>query len=232
MLAVISDVHSNLHALRAVLDAIDDEVGLPQGATGIDEVVCLGDVVGYAAHPSECLALVRERCDLVLLGNHDHAVAASDAYQFNPHANAGVRHSREQLDRGQLEYLKGLEPMVRKRETCFVHASPREPIREYVFPDTSPDDLQAIAEAAGTPYLVMGHTHVPMDLEVDGVRLLNPGSVGQPRDGDPRASYALYAPAEGRFEHVRVEYDVEGAVKAVLEAGLPEFNGERLQAGM
>lgn len=238
--AVLSDVHSNLPALEAVLEAVDALADASGGEPDVEEVVCLGDTVGYAAHPAECLALVRDRCDLVLLGNHDEAVAAGgEAPGFNATAAAGVRHSRKALDREALDYLEGLEPMVRRGDLCLVHASPRDPIREYVFPDANPADLEAIAEAAdGAAFVLMGHTHVPMDLTVetdagDGpVRLLNPGSVGQPRDGDPDASFALIDPDEGTFEVRRVAYDVEAAVRAVEEAGLPAFNGERLREGM
>lgn len=223
-LAVISDVHSNLHALQAVLDAIT--------ADDVDEIVCLGDTVGYAAHPAECLDLVREEASLVLLGNHDHAVAADEPYAFNPHARAGVEHSRKVLDDDAITYLEKLEPLVRRDDVCYVHGSPRQPIREYVFPDTPSPDLEEIAEEARSAFLLLGHTHVPMQLEVDGVRILNPGSVGQPRDGDVRASYALFDPDAGTWEPRRVDYDVEAAVDAIREAGLPAFNGERLKAGM
>lgn len=223
-LAVISDVHANLHALEAVLADIDEE--------GIGEIVCLGDTVGYAAHPARCLEVVRDRAELVLLGNHDHAVAAGESFAFNPHARAGVDYSRDQLDREAIEYLKTLEPLVRRADICYTHGSPRDPIREYVFPDTPEDDLADIAKQARCAFLLMGHTHVPLDLEVDGVRLLNPGSVGQPRDGDTRASYAVLDPDTGAWTLRRVEYDVEAAVEDVHDAGLPEFNGERLKAGM
>lgn len=222
--AVISDVHSNRHALDVVLDHLRER--------GVDEILCLGDTVGYAAHPAECLATVREVCDLVLLGNHDHAVATGEALSFNPHARAGVDHGISELDDEAVGYLRGLEPLVHRDGLCLCHGSPRDPIREYVFADTPDEELEEIAQAGKADVVLMGHTHVPMDLTVGEVRLLNPGAVGQPRDGDPRASFALYDAETGGFEVVRLEYDVEGAAEAIDEAGLPAFNGERLRAGM
>lgn len=222
--AVISDVHSNLHALEAVMDRIEE--------IGVDRIVCLGDTVGYAAHPAECLEIVRGSCDLVLLGNHDHAVAAGEAFTFNPQARAGVDYAQDELDDDAVAYLDGLDPLVREGDVCYCHASPREPIREYVFEDTPDEDLRAIAEAGQASTVMMGHTHVPMDLTVADVRLVNPGAVGQPRDNDPKASFAVWDPDAGTFENERVDYDAQAAADAVIEAGLPEFNGKRLLSGM
>jgi putative phosphoesterase len=224
--ALLSDVHSNVHALRAVLDDID--------RVAPDEIAFLGDAVGYNAHPGECLELLRERCDALVLGNHDEAVVEGGEEWFNPAARAGVEHSREHLDTDAVSFLRSLPMQTEITDIHLVHGSPRGPTTEYVFPDTHPEALEQMVHhpSVGDVSLVaMGHTHVPFVREIDGLTALNVGSVGQPRDGDPRACWALVESEEPDVEIRRVEYDIEAAVQAVREAGLPGRTATRLYEG-
>ncbi|MBS1679328.1 MAG: metallophosphoesterase family protein [Actinobacteria bacterium] len=242
---VISDVHSNLPALEAVLESIE--------TAGPEEIWCLGDVVGYGAQPDECAALVRERCAAVLNGNHDLAVTGGiDAATFSETARAAVGWTREHASAATLEFLKELSPEGARAGLGLFHASPRDPIWEYVL---SIDQAEAGLDAQRERVCLVGHSHVALfftrppstgrrsfatgaqagdgdllDL-VDGEWLLNPGSVGQPRDGDPRAAWLELDTDELTARYHRVPYDTVGAGAAILGAGLPETLAERLQIG-
>lgn len=255
--AVISDIHGNAEALRAVLADIESR--------GIDRVVNLGDVVGYGPDPLEVVDLVAQRCAWTLMGNHDFGVLYEPT-NFNPAAESSAYWTRAQFDNEQDEALRAkrydylgrlrvrvVEPLPgASGQVLAVHASPRRPINEYIFPDDAtdaPDKLEAIFERIEKIAMV-GHTHVPgvftnepdfyppaeigdsgcykfMD---DEKIIINVGSVGQPRDNDPRASYAvLHA---DRVEFHRVEYDVKATadkIKAIPE--LHDWLGERLYEG-
>jgi diadenosine tetraphosphatase ApaH/serine/threonine PP2A family protein phosphatase len=242
---VISDVHSNLPALEAVLEAIE--------TVGPDEIWCLGDVVGYGAQPDECTALVRERCTISLNGNHDLAVTgAIDAATFSETARAAVDWTREHIAAETLEFLTGLSPEGAREGFGLFHASPRDPIWEYVL---SIDQAEAGLDAQTERTCLIGHSHVALfftrppstgrrsfasgaqaadgdlvDL-VEGEWLLNPGSVGQPRDGDPRAAWLELDTDAGTARYHRVRYDAVSAGASILEAGLPAALAERLQIG-
>ena len=206
---VISDVHSNLPALEAVLESIE--------AVGPEEIWCLGDVVGYGAQPDQCTAIVRERCAVSLNGNHDLAVTgAIDAATFSETARAAVDWTRANVSAATLEFLSGLEPEGSRAGFGLFHASPRDPIWEYVL---SIDQAEAGLDAQTERICLIGHSHVALSFvrregelatgeprregaQLDlstGEWLLNPGSVGQPRDGDPRASWLLLDLAEGEW---------------------------------
>jgi len=247
--AVISDIHSNLEALQAVIDDIDQR--------GIDEIVCLGDIIGYGPNPNECLDIVIDRCSWALLGNHDFAVLYEPT-SFNTGAEAAAFWTRRQLEteanddkqRKRWEFLGDLEIRRNFNDMLCVHASPRRPINEYIFPDdvvTAPSKMSQIFERFDRACMV-GHTHVqgiftdepdfypPQDLDwtykiSDKEKvIINPGSVGQPRDRDPRAGYAVLDGDTVTF--VRLEYpidDVVNKVKAVAE--LSDFLGLRLLEG-
>lgn len=253
--ALLSDVHANLHALRAVLDHVD--------ASGVDRIYCLGDVVGYNAFPLECTNLVRERADFTILGNHDWAATVGTPDGFNPAAKAAVEYSRRLLDDDARAFLSACSPhasfRVNGMRLDLFHGSPREPLWEYVFPDDAPplfDQLDHSLQADTPRVIALGHTHVPMILaagELDpadvgelpskflhsnldkdraaSLLLLNPGSVGQPRDGDPRAAYATLHTDSLRVQFHRVEYDVGAAARAVRDAGLPGLLADRLFRG-
>ncbi len=235
-IAFISDIHSNLQALDAVLGHLEREA--------VDAIYCLGDIVGYNANPVECLNRVRRTCAAVVMGNHDYAVAKDDFTSFNALAKAGAQHSLRSLDRSGLDYLANL-PLTRDVHAgdttiTICHGSPDDPLWEYVFPQHATDLLETAALGhleEETCLLALGHTHLPMLARTaPGERaapliVMNPGSVGQPRDGDARASCAVYDTEVGDVIFHRVAYDVKAAHDANLRAGLPAALGERLHAG-
>ena len=239
-IAVISDVHSNLHALQAVLGAID--------ADAVDEIWCLGDVVGYGPRPNECCTLVRERASLCLAGNHDLGVIGTlDLDFFAGDAGAAARWTRAVLAADARGFLAGLEPSGRAAGVELYHASPRDPVWEYVL---GPDAALAAFAVTSAPLVLIGHSHVPLAISLEGQRvvggiaepghetdlgpsrrLLNPGSVGQPRDGDPRAAWLLLDTAAGRASFRRVEYPVALTQAEMRAGGLPEMLAARLEHG-
>jgi predicted phosphodiesterase len=242
--AVLSDIHSNQQALEAALEAIDE--------AAVEEIWCLGDMVGYGADPDACTEIVRERCKICLVGNHDLAVlGALDSSTFSETAAAAVAWTRENVSRETLEFLSSLDPSGSREGVGLFHASPRDPVWEYVL---STDQAEAGFAAQEERVGLIGHSHVSLfftraggvkpgytqgaqagdgtEVEIAvGEWLLNPGSIGQPRDGDPRAAW-LELDTEvwvGRYH--RVSYDVGGAAAAIVAAGLPGSLAERLQVG-
>jgi diadenosine tetraphosphatase ApaH/serine/threonine PP2A family protein phosphatase len=230
-IAVLSDIHSNLEALRAALAKIDD--------IGADAVYCLGDVVGYNADPAPCLELVRERCDGVVRGNHDVAVARLEALGALPAAaQKAARHNREQLTEAQCDYLAGLPLTLTAAGCTFVHATPDAP-SAWRRLTTYPGALEQF-DHFETDVCFIGHTHVPAvmsdQLGVLQVRpghryLLNVGSVGQPRDYSPKLSFGVFDTEAVSYENVRLSYDVEAAARKVRTAGLPSSLANRLLQG-
>jgi diadenosine tetraphosphatase ApaH/serine/threonine PP2A family protein phosphatase len=239
--AVVSDIHSNLHALEAVLAAID--------ADAPDELWCLGDLVGYGARPNECCAVIAERADVCLAGNHDLAVRGTiDLAEFGGEAGVAARWTREMLEPEAQELLDSLEPQGVARGVALFHGSARDPIWEYVLSDEAAFVTIALANV---PLVLVGHSHVALqialsgeeirggvapagtELELDGVQaLLNPGSVGQTRDSDPRAAYLLLDLDARLASFRRVEYDVARTQSEIREAGLPELLAARLELGI
>lgn len=244
--AVISDIHANAEALRAVLADIDSRK--------ITRIVCLGDIIGYGPDPLECVDMVAERCQWSLMGNHDFGVLYEPT-NFNPGAEAAAFWTREQFDSvadarlrekryrflGRLRVRVVETPPEFSRPILAVHGSPRRPINEYIFPDdviSATDKMRSIFEQVDG-VAVVGHTHVPGVFTdepdfyppdeagqngtfkfQDGERaIINVGSVGQPRDHDPRASYAILYP--DRVEFRRVEYDIEKTAAKIR--GIPEL---------
>ena len=216
-IAVVSDIHSNKVALDAVLD------DLPP----VDGIVCAGDVVGYNPWPAACLDAVRERTIPTVMGNHDRAVATGTAFRFNSMAGAGVEHAREQLDDDAVAWLRDL-PDTRTAfdgRVKLVHGHPDDPDR-YTYPEEFAPSMLGDEDV-----LVTGHTHVQSHEIFDEGTVVNPGSVGQPRDGDPRAAYALLDLDDGSVAERRVDYDIDAVAAAVRDAGLPERIGTRLYDG-
>jgi diadenosine tetraphosphatase ApaH/serine/threonine PP2A family protein phosphatase len=242
--AAISDIHANLAALEAVLEAVEAAV--------VEEIWCLGDVVGYGAEPDECADLVRERCALCLGGNHDLAVlGALDISAFSEAAAAAVTWTRANVAGRTLEMLAELEPAGAREGVDLFHASPRDPVWEYVL---SAEQADACFDVQAARIALIGHSHVslffarPSEGELDEIRgaqasdgalldlsggqwLVNPGSVGQPRDGDPRAAWLELDTEEATARFHRVPYDVERAAAAIVEAELPRRLAERLRVG-
>ena len=246
--AVLSDIHANQPALEAVLADAED--------AGIAERWCLGDVVGYGAQPNGCVEIARERCDVVLVGNHDLAVLGElDTSTFSAAAAAAVEWTTAECSRESLDFLAGLEPADESREAALYHASPRDPVWEYVlWPEQAAECLQAQARRVS----FIGHSHVALffsaeegeagddsppeargwqagagtRLEIDRGRwLINPGSVGQPRDGDPRAAWLELDTDDWQATYHRVDYDIDRAAGAIEAAGLPKHLAKRLYVG-
>jgi predicted phosphodiesterase len=238
--AVISDIHGNLHALESVLAAIDGERP--------DAIWCLGDLVGYGPRPNECTALAAERSAVCLVGNHDLGViGAISLDEFSHDAAAAARWTQSVLEEPQLAFLRGLRPTAAVDGAELYHASPRDPVWDYVL---TADGAYDALNRTTAPLVLVGHSHVaiavvlaegaldgglaPAGTEVDlseGRWLLNPGSVGQPRDGDPRAAYLMLDFERMFAAFRRVEYPVEQTQAEVRELGLPETLAERLALG-
>jgi putative phosphoesterase len=227
---VLSDIHGNRVALEAVLEDMPP----------VDRLVCAGDVVGYNPWHADCVDAMRGESGALpdgvpwpdapvptVMGNHDRAVASETPFAFNSMAAAGVDHAREQLDEAQLAWLADLpeERRVCEDRVKLVHGHPRDP-DHYTYPSEFGPDLLGAEDV-----LVMGHTHHQHHEVYDEGVVMNPGSVGQPRDGDPRAAYAVLDLDSTTVEDRRVEYDVDAVVEAVTDAGLPRKIGARLSQG-
>jgi diadenosine tetraphosphatase ApaH/serine/threonine PP2A family protein phosphatase len=237
--AILSDIHGNLEALRAVLT---------DGAAEADGVLCLGDVVGYGADPLACVETVAERAQAVVTGNHEQAVAGLlDLEWFNRYARTAAEWTREQLDEDHRRYLTALPLVTLVEDATLVHASPFHP-DEWDYLVTAEDGYEAFP-AFATRLCFVGHSHRPaawslgssgpdhdprpttVALEAGRRYIINVGSVGQPRDRDPRAAYALWDVERGRVTIRRVAYDVAAARRKIMAAGLPRFLADRLASG-
>lgn len=246
--AILSDIHANQPALEAVLRDAEE--------AGVEERWCLGDVIGYGAQPDGCVELVRARCEAALVGNHDLAVLGElDTSTFSSAAAAAVEWTAEHSSKESLDFLAGLEPADESRAAALYHASPRDAVWEYVlWPEQAAECLQV----QGKRVSFIGHSHVALffsaeeteegeetppeargwqagagtRLEIDRGRwLINPGSVGQPRDGDPRAAWLELDTEEWQATYHRVEYDIDRAAEAIESAGLPKHLAKRLYVG-
>ena len=238
--AVISDVHGNRHALEAVLEAV--------AAEEPDEVWCLGDLVGYGPQPNECCRTVAAHADLCLAGNHDLVVLGSlSIHDFAGDAAAAAQWTQTILANDAREFLAGLGSSARRNGVELFHGSARDPVWEYVL---SEEAAWWTLQATTAPIVLVGHSHVPLAIFLDGDDLggglapeatvvdlaagrwlLNPGSVGQPRDGDPRAAYLLLEPGRRASFH-RVKYPIDRTQDEIRERGLPEALAARLAEGL
>ncbi len=223
--AVISDIHSNLEALTKVLSEIHTK--------HVDEIICLGDIVGYGANPDEVVELVRQEVKCSVRGNHDDALFSDETFStINSYAKAAIIYTRELLSEKNSEWLKSI-PMTHKIDNVLlVHASPSAPQSwKYIF---TKSDAQVELLSFEEKICLIGHTHVPVifktsDLETK--ELINVGSVGQPRDGNNRASFGIIDTKNFIYENFRVEYNFRTAADKIIAAGLPQFLGERLHKG-
>lgn len=240
-IALLSDVHGNLPAFQAVLADVE--------SAEVQETWCLGDLVGYGAEPDGCVDMARDHCDLCLAGNHDLVVAGEIGIgDFSPSAGAAARWTQENISEESLAFLRGLQPMEAGREIGLYHASPRDPVWEYVLSGWQAEEcMDAMEPRVGA----VGHSHVALwfhrdgDAEVEGAQapggderdistgrwILNPGGVGQPRDGDPRAAWLLLDTEAWTAHWRRVDYPIDEAASAIEQAGLPRVLAERLYNG-
>ena len=234
LLRVFSDVHGNLPALIAVLD---DSSGMKA-----DKTICLGDTVGYGANPVECAYIVRDICDEVIAGNHDLGAAALISIShFNHDGQKAIEWTRKQFEQDYVDWINTLPLQLNCHGIKMSHASVVNP-SSWIYIHNSATAIDAIL-ATGECLSIYGHTHIPMQWNRMGrcsdkpaglfsdYSLINCGSVGQPRDGDPRAAYLLVNTEERTFRHVRVKYDVEAAASSINEAGLPGNLAGRLYLG-
>lgn len=248
--ALISDIHGNLEALNSVFQDIQTQ--------NIDRIVCLGDVVGYGPNPCQCLDTVMQRCEFTILGNHDQA-ALFDPEGFNPVALRAIYWTRDELDRGpgpasainrRWDFLSELPKFHREGDFLFVHGSPRDTTNEYVFPETIYDQARMRLLFEKVPlYCFQGHTHMPGVFTTDGEfippdecdyefvlseekLMINVGSVGQPRDEDPRSCYAIVDDRKELIQFRRVEYDIEKTIHQIYAIDdLDNMLGDRLRGG-
>jgi putative phosphoesterase len=228
-LLVVSDIHSNHAALRAVLE----------DAAPWDRCICAGDTVGYGPDPNECIGALRDNGFRCIMGNHDHQVITGDTenFRFNPRAASAIEINRALLTPDSRAYLEGLPTSLRLKvgsvNITIYHGSPRAPLSEYIMPEEAKMRVAQLIGESDCNLLVLGHTHKPYAVEHGDALLLNPGSVGQPRDGDPRACYAIVEIAEGRINpHIhRVKYEIERTQEKMRRLGLPESLAARLGLG-
>jgi predicted phosphodiesterase len=239
--AILSDIHGNRHAFEAVLADV--------GEANPDEVWCLGDLVGYGADPDACVELARANADVCLAGNHDMAVTGEIPLdEFSRGAGLAARWTQEVIAPENLDYLAGLRPSGAEGAVGLYHASPRDPVWEYVL---SALLAELCLDAQRHRVCIVGHSHVALSFERgDGVPatgearrggsqidiaagewILNPGSVGQPRDGDPRAAWLMLDTSAWTARFRRTEYDIAGAAAAIRAAHLPDSLAERLEYG-
>ncbi len=232
-IAIISDIHSNLEALTKAFEIIETK--------NVDEIVCLGDIVGYGANPNECVELIKKRVKYVIMGNHDYAVAVDSrelAY-FSSHARESDLWTRDVLTRENLEFLKSLPFTIQLKNLLFVHSSPAQP-REWEYIFTEPQ-AKVQFHYFNEKICFIGHSHIPGifpesgfyngKLEKNIRYIINVGSIGQPRDGDWRLCFGIFDTTTWTYEQIRSEYDVEKTAEKIIRNGLPEFLARRLFVG-
>ncbi len=239
-IAIISDIHGNLEALNAVLTHIDQDK--------IDEIICLGDIVGYGPDPNECMRLARERCRIIVMGNHDYAcIYKPEMFFFNHFARQAIEYTLSVIEEEHLDFINQLPFQHRENDLLFVHANPLRPEGwEYIL---SIDEAIYYFSKFSEKICFIGHSHLPsifierkdskyfsvedreIELEENGRYIINAGSVGQPRDGNPAASFGILDLTQKTFEIVRVAYDIEKSIERFNKAGLPGFLAQRLRTG-
>ena len=241
--AIISDIHANLTAFQAVLQDVESR-------GGFEHIWCLGDIVGYGPDPKECIQLLRQYDPICIAGNHDWgAIGKIDIDDFNPDAAAACHWTGQQLGPQEVDYLANLPLIISEGDFTLAHGSPREPIWEYL---VSTYNAKVSFSHFQTRFCLVGHSHVPLVFEYDAKSgecllhqlapddvtnlgsnrlIINPGGVGQPRDGDPRASYAVYDSDNKVIRHYRVPYDVASTQQRMKEYGLPYKLATRLSHG-
>ena len=240
--AILADIHSNLAAFEAVLEDLEKR-------GGFDKIWCLGDIVGYGPEPNACIKLLRQFDHSCVAGNHDWAAIGNiDIMDFNEDAALANQWTAKQLTEEEKDYLHSLPLRITEHDFSMAHGSPREPIWEYLFSTRLAEENLSYFT---TPFCLVGHSHIPLMFEesqnglllhqlkndetielAENRLIINPGSVGQPRDHDPRASYILYNSDNNTISHFRVDYDIETTQQKMTELNLPEFLICRLNHGM
>ena len=224
---LVSDIHSNFQALESVL----------KDAGEFDLALNAGDIVGYGPDPRECIKLIRRLNIKSIAGNHDFAAVTENTFDFNPYAAKALSINRALLNDNDVSWLRSLpyvfHQSVEGVRISVYHGSPSNPLNEYIFPAEAERRVTDFLKYAKSDLLVLGHTHIPYVLKISKGFMVNPGSVGQPRDGNPRASYILLDVKDGvvEVEHRRVEYDVKEVAKRMEWLGLPRFLSLRLFSG-
>jgi len=223
LVGLIADVHSNAVALKAVLSAFD--------AMGVEKILHAGDIVGYNPYPNETIELFKKKKIISILGNHDRALVTGDASGFNPYAAAAIRWTGNVISIENSSYIAGLRDIesltIDGKRMMMVHGSPYD-IDEYIYPENVSPDLLSAAKAE---ILILGHTHIQFMKEYPEGMIINPGSVGQPRDGNPDSAFAVLDTESGKIELKRISYDIEKVIEDMLAAHLPEKLALRLRAG-
>jgi predicted phosphodiesterase len=236
-IAVISDIHSNLAALKETLNFLKSE--------DCDKIVCLGDIVGYGPRPNECIELIKKHCQVCLMGNHDHAVLGlTDTYHFNQYAREAVTWTRRTLTISNKAYLENLPFIHRENEILYVHSTPDHP-EEWHYILSEFEAINYLKEMNHRLCFV-GHSHIPItfslekgmsydeeqQIELDSDKyIVNVGSVGQPRDGDHRLCFVIFDSESGLLKYIRLDYPVKETYNEILENNLPPFLAMRLFAG-
>lgn len=224
ILSIISDIHGNLEALNRVLEKIDS-----------DMILCCGDIVGYYSWPNECIEKIQRIKAISVIGNHDLACVTQNTDEFNLYAKKTIKWTMKVIKDKNLEFLKLLKPKIKlqvcNKDIMLVHGSPRSPMKEYIFPETPDSTFKSFIKNETVDILVMGHTHVPFVKKFGDKLVLNPGSIGQPRDKDKRASFAILDLSKGDAHICRVEYDINEVVDDLKRRNLPSFLGKRLYTG-
>lgn len=242
--ALISDIHANLEALEVVVEDIDEQ--------NINEIICLGDIVGYGANPNECIELVKKKCSIVLQGNHDAAaIEVLSTHHFNIHAKIAIEWTTQELKKEHKEWLYGLPLISSKENMTVVHATPYEPNMWYYI--TSLEEAAFNFKYFNTDLCFVGHTHIPIIIGLEGEEeiyvhqdtyinfkddgelkhryLINVGSVGQPRDRNPKACYAILDTEAFELNYRRVAYNIDKAQQKMRKIRMPDFLITRLEDG-
>lgn len=230
-IAVTSDIHSNLEALTTALNFISE--------SNIDKVICLGDIVGYGPDPIECLAMIRERTRWIILGNHDEAAVHPErAEDFSTVARSAIEWTYNELSSDDREFLRSLPYSLSIEDVLYVHSTPKSPQKwEYIF---SGFEARLYDNTFAERLCFIGHSHIPgvysmnpkiREYNATHKFIINVGSIGQPRDGDPRLSFGILDTVAGTYENVRLEYDAQSTAWKILKRGLPRFLAERILIG-
>ncbi|MBA4313466.1 MAG: hypothetical protein C0417_12655 [Chlorobiaceae bacterium] len=230
-IAIISDIHSNLEALTKAFEIIEQK--------NVDEIICLGDIIGYGANPNECLSLIKQNSTQILLGNHESVIVnPAQIEEFTPNARIAAMWTYEQLDDDNISFIKNLPLTIKLSDLLFVHSSPFEPEEWHyiIYHEERDRNFKYFSENI----CFFGHTHFP-GIYTDGGEekninrnekfLINVGSVGQPRDHDPNLSFGIFDTQLWNYENIRAEYDIKTASEKILSAGLPRHLAERLFVG-